>query len=130
MPASLYRLVGKPHHAEVSESVKAAEGVNVVNEPAVSVNVESPVVVIAATTPDAMVNNNVAEDVSAVDSSTPPAVTSELTVAKTPTASLPTWDPNWSKTQLLAVASKLGLPVTNLSTKTEIIKALTAATAS
>lgn len=129
MPASLYRLVGKPHHAEVSENVKAAESVNVVNEPAVSVNVESPVVV-AATTPDALANDNVVEAVSAVDSSTSPVVNSKLTVTETPTASLPTWDPNWSKTQLLAVASKLGLPVTNLSTKTEIIKALTAATAS
>jgi hypothetical protein len=43
---------------------------------------------------------------------------------------VPTWEPTWSKTQLLAVAIQLGLSVTSSSTKNEIIAALTAATSS
>lgn len=38
-----------------------------------------------------------------------------------------TWEPTWTKSQLLVVASGMGLSVTSSNTKAEIIAALTAA---
>jgi hypothetical protein len=39
----------------------------------------------------------------------------------------PTWEPTWTKAQLLSVAATLGLVVDGTNTKAEIIAALTAA---
>jgi len=103
MPASLYRLVGKPHHAEIEQSQ------DTVAEPQVHevTPVESPVVA----DPEPTVQDQTS--VPSEETSSPVTVT---------------WDPSWTKAKLLEAAASLGLPVTSINTRAEIIEALTAAT--
>lgn len=101
MPASLYRLAGKPHPAEVSTAQPAPAQVN---------SAEAEVI-------ESFEENNpiVSQETQA------PEPVPEPAVKPTPQA---TWDVGWSKTQLLGVANELGLNVTSTNTKTEIIAAL------
>lgn len=125
MPSSLYRLANKPHPVNVTP----AQTGKVENEPAA---VEPSAVV--ETQPEAHSINDVATPV--VD--TEPAAeladvqdsssdVADVTDASA-TVSYPAWDPTWSKSQLLVVADQLGLSVTSINTKSEIVAALTAAT--
>jgi len=119
MPASLYRLVGKPHHAEVTQPAVVHAEASVQNDAVVPVVAD----IVTATSEVESSVNDVAIDANAA--STDEAVADEANDA---VVSYPAWDPNWSKTQLLTVASQLGLNVTSANTKNEIIKALTNAT--
>lgn len=130
MPASLYRLVGKPHHTEVSEvssePVEANEAVqSAVVEPVASVGIvnESHVESTIDVSPTETLQEETASDqtTSQSDEATDSATSVEQ-------SQVVTWDPSWSKTQLLEVALQLNLEVTSLNTKTQIIQALTAAT--
>jgi hypothetical protein len=112
MPASLYRLANKPHHTEAQVSTAA-----VTPEPPVQAEtIEEPM-------------NTVSEE-PAVE----PAIADDPPAASAPDSQpepvVPTWDPAWTKTQLLDVATQLGLEVTSANTKAQIIEALTAATSS
>ena len=110
MPASLYNLVNRKHHSEV-ESVVAETPVSELQAQVVAQVVEVPVTVVVE---PAVV------EIDKVETQEQPAVEAEV--------SFPNWDASWSKSQLLAVAQSLNLSVTPVSTKTEIISALTAAT--
>ena len=110
MPASLYNLVNRKHHSEV-ESVVAETPVPELQAQVVAQVVDVPVAVVVE---PAIV------EIDKVETQEQPAVEAEV--------SFPNWDVSWSKSQLLAVAQSLNLSVTPVSTKTEIISALTAAT--
>ncbi len=119
MPASLYRLAGKPHHAEVSavqpvqEAGTAGESINAVDAQPASAQVNS----VEAATIESFEENNaiVSQEMQT------PEPTPEPTVEPTPQA---TWDVSWTKTQLLQLANEFGLNVTSTNTKTEILAAL------
>jgi hypothetical protein len=112
MPASLYRLANKPHHTEAQVSTAA-----VVPEPTVqAAAVEEPV-------------NAVSEE-PAVEPATADDTLASSASDSQPEPVVPTWDPSWTKAQLLDVATQLGLEVTSANTKVQIIEALTAATSS
>ena len=103
MPASLYRLAGRPHPAEVS----TAQPVQEARDPEGSINaVEAEVI-------ESFEENNA---IVSQETQTP-----EPAVKTTPQV---TWDASWTKTQLLVVANELGLNVTSTNTKTEILAAL------
>ena len=119
MPASLYRLVGKPHHAEapeaqLSQNEKATETVGNVIEQPVPVVAPEPVV-------EAAPAETVEETVATVE---PPAV--QLSETETPVAKV-TWDSSWTKSQLLQAANEMGLSLPSTSTKADIIAALESA---
>ena len=107
MPASLYRLANKSHHAENVEIVKQAapeiEDVQVVDS--------------ADTVPEGTLQVQTSQD-SQLDA--------DANANVEPVT--PNWDPNWTKTKLLDFALSLGLNVTSTNTKTEIVNALTAVT--
>lgn len=114
MPASLYRLVGKPHYSEAPAPQEVTE--SKVVEAFSDVIVESP-----AAISEPVVEEPVVEQPAAVEKapvSEEPSPTDESPVTKV------TWDPAWTKTQLLQVANELGLSVTVANTKTEILAAL------
>lgn len=92
MPASLYRMAGKPHFTE------------------------GPAVVA------------VSEEVIQKEEIIDPSIESEKVDEPATFSPMPNWDPGWSKSQLLAVATKLNLEMSITNTKTEIISALTEAT--
>lgn len=110
MPASLYNLVNRKHHSDV-ESVVAETPVPELQAQVVAQVVDVPVAVVVE---PAIV------EIDKVETQEQPVVEAEV--------SFPNWDVSWSKSQLLAVAQSLNLSVTPVSTKTEIISALTAAT--
>jgi len=110
MPASLYNLVNRKHHSDV-ESVVAENPAPELQAQVVAQVVDVPVAVVVET---AVV------EIDKVETQEQPAVEAEVV--------FPNWDVSWSKNQLLAVAQSLNLSVTPVSTKTEIISALTAAT--
>ena len=119
MPASLYRLAGRPHPAEVStaqpvQEARAAEGsINAVEAQTASAQV-NPV--------EAEVIESFEENNAIVSQETQtPEPTPEPTVESTPQA---TWDVSWTKTQLLQLANEFGLNVTSTNTKTEILAAI------
>ena len=129
MPASLYRLAGRPHHAEVP-TVPVAE--QVAAEPVVSpVEHAPPVSVIEEPAPEVLNVESPAHDdtaginVSLDETAASPDVTSDESATTTSTV---TWDPAWTKAQLLEVALQLNLNVSSANTKNQIIDALTAAT--
>jgi hypothetical protein len=110
MPASLYRLANKPHYTEAHESTN-----NVVAELNTQpVTVEEPV---SAVSEELAVEPAKSDD--------PPSTPEPVSVSQAPA-----WDPGWTKTQLLEVATRLGLEVTSSNSKVQIIEALTAATSS
>jgi len=119
MPASLYRLAGRPHPAEVStaqpvqEARAAEESISAVDARPTSAQVNS----VEAEVIESFEENNV---IVSQETQTPEP-TPEPTVEPTPQA---TWDASWTKTQLLVVANELGLNVTSTNTKTEILAAL------
>jgi len=112
MPASLYNLVNRKHYSEV-ESVVAENPVPELQAQVVAQVVDVPVAVAVAVEPAVV-------EIDKVETQEQPAVEAEVV--------FPNWDVSWSKSQLLAVAQSLNLSVTPVSTKTEIISALTAAT--
>ncbi len=122
MPASLYRLAGKQHFAEAPAIQPEDPDVTqqVVVEAQTEVKQDLPVEeVTAVEAPDLISSETLASDSSSsVDTET-----------HNTTNSSPKWDPMWSKTQLLAVANELKLGLTSINTKSEIVAALTAATA-
>ena len=135
MPASLYRLAGKPHHAEVSSvsppPVEVKEAVQPAAEtPAVEVAVPSEPAneTIVESTVDAAPPETYHEEASADVVETPVADEVVEPTASVEEPATPSWDPTWTKAQLLEVALQLKLEVTSLNTKTQIIQALTAAT--
>jgi hypothetical protein len=105
MPASLYRLASKPHHAETpavsNQSIQEIEPTQLPDSIAI-----------------------VEAEPQAQEAPLPQSAESDAP-AETGVVS---WDPNWTKTKLLDFALSLGLNVTSTNTKTEIISALTAAT--
>jgi hypothetical protein len=115
MPASLYRLAGKPHHTEIRAEVSDPQ---IVEETAPEVTPVETSDVVAAITDEAAIPETPAQE-----SPEPEEESVQENVAAPPV-----WEPTWTKTQLLAVAAQLNLPVTMENTKTEIIAALTAAT--
>jgi hypothetical protein len=118
MPASIYSMAGKPHHAEVSTTVND----EVVPEPKSPQVSEEPVI---ESSPSANVISSVVQETSG---SSLTQETIESSHQETAEVSYPAWDPSWTKAQLLEVAAQLELNVTLINTKTEIIAALTAAT--
>jgi hypothetical protein len=107
MPASLYRLAGKPHHSEVSTQLQQTVVTDVADafleqaqvvEPELAVEQKA---IISAQVND--IDSNVSENV----------VKTQLS-----------WEPSWTKTQLFDVAVAAGLPVTATNTKSEIIALL------
>ena len=106
MPASLYRLVNKPHHTEIVVAPnQAPEEVMVTQvEETVAAVVESDVQIQDVQDPQPDV---------AIDTAEPDSRS---------------WDPSWTKTKLLEFALGIGLDVSSTNTKTEIISALTTAT--
>jgi len=121
MPASLYRLAGKPHPAEVStaqpiqEARAAEESISAVDARPTSAQVNS----VEAEVIESFEENNV---IVSQETQTPePVPVPEPAVKPTLQA---TWDASWTKTQLLGVANELGLNVTSTNTKTEILAAL------
>jgi len=119
MPASLYRLAGKPHPAEVStaqpvqEARAAEESISAVDARPTSAQVNS----VEAEVIESFEENNaiVSQETQAPEPVPEPAVKTTPQV---------TWDVGWTKTQLLGVANELGLNVTSTNTKTEILAAL------
>jgi hypothetical protein len=112
MPASLYRLAGKPHHSEVSsQSQPQAQ-----DEPAVASLVEQAQV----EEPEPVVEREVEDSNDVVNPATQDSVSSD----KVPAVPQPVWEATWTKSQLFEVATSLGLPVTAASTKNEIIALL------
>ena len=93
-----------PPVAEPTVEVAAAEPEPVVTEP-------EPVIAVAATEPEPE----------------PVATEPEPEPVVTEPASVPEWEPTWTKTQLLVVSQAKGLSVTSANSKAEIIAALTAA---
>jgi len=114
MPASLYNLVNRKHHSDASdiETVAVEAPVSELQNQNDAQVVEAPVVVVEPATVEA-------DEVDAQE---------EQAVEETVEVNFPNWDVSWSKTQLLAVAQSMNLSVTSVSTKTEIVNALTAAT--
>lgn len=104
MPASLYRMAGKPHFTEGPR----------MDPLALETSANGPAVV--------AVSEEVIQKEEIVD---PPIEKVDEPATFLP---MPNWDPGWSKSQLLAVATKLNLEMSITNTKTEIISALTAAT--
>jgi hypothetical protein len=107
MPASLYRLAGKPHHSEVSTQLQQTVVTDVADafleqaqvvEPELAVEQKA---IISTQVND--IDSNVSENV----------VKTQLS-----------WEPSWTKTQLFDVAVAAGLPVTATNTKSEIIALL------
>lgn len=78
--------------------------------------VEEPSTVEAAPTTDSAEVTAIDEVVTGDE---PPAVDD-------PSTPQTTWEPTWTKSQLLAVAQGMGLPVTSSNTKSEIVAALAA----
>lgn len=130
MPSSLYRLAGKSHHAEAkpqqSPPAEIAEVQASVPDVVIPAAVEATVVSHVAVNDEQVVEETVTVDAAAEANDTEALVSDGA--ENTTATQFPTWDPNWSKAQLLVVANELGLSVTSINTKTEIIRALTAAT--
>ena len=118
MPASLYRLAGKPHHAEIPAVYPSQDGVaeasSNVAEQQVPVATPAPVV-------EAIPIEMVKESVAVIDQPAPQPVEPE------PATSKAAWDSSWTKTQLLQVANEMGLSLSITSTKADIIAALESA---
>lgn len=106
MPASLYRMAGKPHFAE-------------------GPRVDPEALVLSANGPDVVA---VSEEVILKEEIVASPIKSEKVDGPATFSPMPNWDPGWSKSQLLAVATKLNLEMSITNTKIEIISALTAAT--
>lgn len=119
MPASLYNLANRKHHAEINV-VELSKVETVVLPPEPKLEQESQVLEIASDDHVDVVNN----ESSVVNEQETQVSTTEDTVE----TSYPEWDASWSKAQLLTVAQSLNLPVTSINTKSEIVSALTAAT--
>lgn len=114
MPASLYNLVNRKHHFDVEP---------VVAEPTVpELQTQNNIQVVDV--PAEVVVESVIVEADSAETQGQQAVEQNVEV------SFPSWDASWSKTQLLAVAQSMNLSVTSVSTKTEIVNALTAATKS
>lgn len=126
MPASLYRLAGKPHPTEANQPVAAPETVVEVQK-----ILETTDVAQTESLPEVENNDEIAAqaEVSSVEStSTDESV--ESSDGEAAPVQYPTWDASWTKAQLLEVAVQLNLAVTSANTKTQIVEALTAATSS
>lgn len=106
MPASLYRMAGKPHFTEGPR----------MDLEALETSANGPAVVA------------VSEEVIQKEEIVDPPIESEKVDEPATFSPMPNWDPGWSKSQLLAVATKLNLEMSITNTKTEIISALTEAT--
>jgi len=115
MPATLYNLVNRQHPSIPTTPPE---------EPAVpEAKVEDAVEIAAIPVSESSSSFETVEESSA------PASVEEVSAPEL-TVSYPSWDAAWSKSQLLAVAQSLNLQVTSISTKAEIISALTIATKS
>lgn len=114
MPATTYRMVGRPHPNEVATAAPAPA-------PPPQSTIEE-----TATTQEELTPAPVAAQVEAAST----VVETEVVDPTPAPASFPTWDATWAKAKLLEVAVILNLPVTVDSTKAQIIAALTAATSS
>lgn len=112
MPASLYNLVNRKHYSEAEPIVAEIIVPELQTQNNIQV-VEVPAVVVVET---AIVEADNVE------------IQEQQAVEQSVEVSFPNWDASWSKAQLLAVAQSMNLSVTSVSTKTEIINALTAAT--
>lgn len=122
MPASLYRLVGKQHHTEPIVNEPESTPITFQPEDFKAPQVEETSVL------DSFANQSENNDVSstlAEEDITPASVDSED--EESSPEETPTWDASWTKTQLLAVAKEIGLNVSVLNTKTEILAALSSA---
>lgn len=114
MPASLYRLVNRPHHSEPTATPEQKV------EQRVEQNVD-----------ESLSNQSDTASVIAIEDESQkietPVVQSDSSDAS-PKPATQSWDPTWAKTKLFDFAIQLGLNVTPISTKAEIVSALTAAT--
>ena len=120
MPATLYRLVGRDHHA-VSAEPRPQESV-------ADAPVDQKIDVVSESQPIEIVHDVLVE--ATVEQ--PAAPVEEAKVDPAPVVELAkalkqTWDSSRSRTQLAKVASSLGLVFTDKSTKLEIISLLEAA---
>jgi len=115
MPASLYRLAGKPHFAEVSTDDQATQ--EIVEAPVEQAPIEIKELV-----------TEVVESVPVQTDTTPAPEPIDANVVET--APVVSWDPTWTKAQLTEAAVSMGLTVSPTSTKADIIALLTAASKS
>lgn len=111
MPASLYRLSGKPHHSEVQPQPQRDVAPEAVNTHVEQAQVIEPELVVEQKADDSTHVDDVKPQVSE-------------NVEEVTTQVLPSWEPAWTKTQLFDVAVAAGLPVTATNTKSEIIALL------
>jgi hypothetical protein len=117
MPASLYRLAGKPHHSD-APTPPAQEQASVPEQAAIEQQVEIQKEEFTAVEPAPEPLNE------------QPFETEETLSSPVEADPKPEWDASWSKSQLLVVANQLGLNLTSVNTKSEIVAALTSATSS
>lgn len=122
MPASVYRMAGRPHPTEAP----VADLAQVV--PPTGELIESSYV----ETLDSRIDDQLEAAPKTAESDVL-APEPELRVAEEEThepepVNYPAWDPGWTKTKLLEVATSLKLGVTVENTKSQIIAALTRAT--
>jgi hypothetical protein len=124
MPATLYNLVNRQHPSipTTPPEVSAVSEISA-KEDASEVKAEETVKIEAALSlEDSGDSHVVAEDSSSLTS-----ISDEVDSVE-PTVVYPDWDASWSKTKLLAVAQSLNLSVNALSSKNEIVSALSSAT--
>lgn len=120
MPATLYRLVGRDHHA-VSAEPRPQESI-------ADAPVDQKIDVVSESQPieivhDVLIEATVEQPVAPVEE----AKVDPAPVVEPAKALKQTWDSSMSRTQLAKVASSLGLVFTDKSTKLEIISLLEAA---
>ena len=120
MPATLYRLVGRDHHA-VSAEPRPQESV-------ADAPVDQKIDVVSESQPIEIVHDVLVEaTVEQLAAPVEEAKVDPAPVVELAKALKQTWDSSMSRTQLAKVASSLGLVFTDKSTKLEIISLLEAA---
>jgi hypothetical protein len=121
MPATLYRLVGRDHHA-VSAEPRPQESVAdaPVDQKIDVVSESQPVEIVHDVLVESIVEQHVAQ-IEEAEVDPAPAVVEPVKALKQ------TWDSSMSRAQLVKVASSLGLVFTDKSTKSEILSLLESA---
>lgn len=117
MPASLYRLAGRPHHADASN-------IPVVDQTSVDVEAKNVDAVYQQPVQEASINFEQHDQIAVESSESVDQLEKESEASPVSV----TWDPSWSKAQLLNVALQLNLNVTSANTRSQIVEALTLAT--
>ncbi len=119
MPASLYRLVGKQHHAEPAVREPEPAPISVQPEEISVPQAEE------TSTLDSFASLIETQDVpQSLDEGATISSQESLENENSPLEEVPSWDASWTKAQLLTVAKEMGLNVSTFNTKNEILAAL------